>query len=239
MSEFDEEYESFDLRTAEGRARAARNGGGQAGESVDDYTEDLDDEFEDDLDDDDDDDDEDFDDDDDFDDDEDDDDLEDATADDIDLVIAAYREDGQPMAQALQRDLANDLDELIMQLRRLPGDAGAIGFVSLIGEVFCIVRVRGGNVQALVSDASAAGDWPIARDIADFLGIDDIPDPDDDEDAGPMGDLGLLADAGISEFELEAICDNFDDSADELVLQIADKLNVGPAFKKAYDSFDD
>ena len=30
------------------------------------------------------------------------------------------------MVQALAADLANDLDELIVQLRRLPGDAGAV-----------------------------------------------------------------------------------------------------------------
>ena len=65
------------------------------------------------------------------------------TDDEIDFVLAAYREDGQPYVQALAKDLANDLDELIVQLRRLPGDAGALGFVSLVEEVFVIARVRG------------------------------------------------------------------------------------------------
>jgi hypothetical protein len=78
--------------------------------------------------------------------------LEDAAPDEIDFVLAAYREDGQPMVQALAADLANDLDELIIQLRRLPGDAGAVGFVSLVEEVFAIVRVRGQHVQLLLSD---------------------------------------------------------------------------------------
>ena len=73
----------------------------------------------------------------------DDDDLEDAAEDEIDFVLAAYREDGQPYVQALAKDLANDFDELIIQLRRLPGDAGALGFVSLVEEVFVLVRVRG------------------------------------------------------------------------------------------------
>ena len=48
-------------------------------------------------------------------------DLEDAADDEIDFVLAAYREDGQPYVQALGKDLANDLEELIVQLRRLPG----------------------------------------------------------------------------------------------------------------------
>ena len=49
----------------------------------------------------------------DLDEDDDDDYPEDATEDDIDLVIACYREDGQPVATALELDLANDLDALI------------------------------------------------------------------------------------------------------------------------------
>ena len=99
-----------------------------------------------------------------------DDDLDDAAPDEIDFVVAAYREDGQPMVQALAADLANDLEELIIQLRRLPGDAGAIGFVSLVEEVFVIARVRGQHVQLLLSDGAAATEWPIARDVADMLG---------------------------------------------------------------------
>ena len=106
--------------------------------------------------------------------DDDDDDPEDAAEDEIDFVLAAYREDGQPYVQSLAKDLANDLDELIVQLRRLPGDAGAIGFVSLVEEVIVIVRVRGQHVQVLLSDETAAAEWPIARDVADYLG-EDIP----------------------------------------------------------------
>ncbi|OYO24949.1 tRNA adenosine deaminase [Enemella dayhoffiae] len=176
------------------------------------------------------------DDDDDDDDDDDYDDLEDAGVDDIDLVVGIYREDGQPVATALALDLANDLDELIGQLRRQPADAGAIGMVSLVGEVFAIVRVRGANVQVLLSDAAAAGDWPIGRDIADFLGVEEIPDTDDDSE--PMGDLGLLADLGVSEFEMEAFCDDYDSDSDELLGQIADRISVGPAFRRAVESFD-
>jgi putative tRNA adenosine deaminase-associated protein len=173
------------------------------------------------------------DDDDDEDDDDDDDDPEDATDEEIDFVLAAYREDGQPYVQTLANDLANDLDELIVQLRRLPGDAGALGFVSLVEEVFVIVRVRGQHVQVVLSDGGAAADWPIAHDVADFLG-EDIPD--EDEDAEPMGDLGMLADLGLSEFELGAIAENLDLSSDQMLIEIADKINLNPQFRKAAEA---
>lgn len=167
------------------------------------------------------------------DDDDDDDDLEDAAEDEIDFVIAAYREDGQSLVQALSKDLANDLEELIVQLRRLPGDAGAIGFVSLVEEVFVIVRVRGRNVQVLLSDGGAAADWPIASDVADLLDAD-IPDPD--EDAEPMGDLGILADVGLSDFELGSIIDNLDLSSDQMLMEAAEKIKIGPQFRRVAEA---
>ena len=164
----------------------------------------------------------------------DDDDLDDAAPDEIDFVIAAYREDGQPMVQALAADLANDLEELIVQLRRLPGDAGAVGFVSLVEEVFVIARVRGQHVQLLLSDGGAATEWPIARDVADMLG-EEIPDPEDEE-AEPMGDLGILADLGVSDFDMGTIIDNLDLSSDQMLIEIADKIKIGPQFRKVAES---
>jgi putative tRNA adenosine deaminase-associated protein len=166
------------------------------------------------------------------DDEEDEDDLDDAEEDEIDFVIAAHREDGQPVVTALSKDLANDLDELVVQLRRLPADAGALGFVSLVEEVFVLVRVRGQHVQVLLSDGAAASEWPIARDVADYLGAE-IPDEDE---ADPMGDLGLLADLGMSELDLTAIIDNLDLGSDQMLMEVADKIKLGPAFRRVVEA---
>ena len=166
-------------------------------------------------------------------DDEDDDDIEDAADDEIDFVLAAYREEGQPMVQALRNDLANDLEELIAQLRRLPGDAGALGFVSLVEEVFVLVRVRGQKVQVLLNDGAAAADWPIAHDVADFLD-EDIPDPEDDSE--PMGDLGIVADLGMSDFDMAALIEDLDLGSDQMLIEIADKLNLNPQFRRVAEA---
>ena len=167
------------------------------------------------------------------DDDDDDDEPEDALADEIDFVVAAYREDGQVNVVGLNDDLANDLEELIVQLRRLPGDAGAIGFVSLVEEVFVAVRVRGRHVQVVLNDAAAALDWPIARDVVDLL-AEELPDPDDD--AEPVGDLTMFADLGLSDFDLSAIIDNLDLGSDQALMEIADKINIGPQFRKVAEA---
>ena len=208
MSEFDdEEYESFEL-----------DGAGRSADSVKEPA-DASDEFDDDLDDD---------------DDFDEVDLEDAADDEIDFVLAAYREDGQPYVQSLGKDLASDLDELIVQLRRLPGDAGALGFVSLVEEVFVITRVRGQHVQVLLSDAAAASDWPIARDVVDYLGEE--PLEEDDEEGEPIGDLGIVADLGLSDFDMGAIIDNLDLGSVDMLIQIADKIKLNPQFRKAAEA---
>jgi hypothetical protein len=165
-----------------------------------------------------------------------DDDLEDAGEDDIDLVVAVYREDGKATAVPLDYDLANDLEELIRQLGRLPGDSGADGFVSVAGEFFVICRVRGRIVEVLLSDATAANDWPIARDVVDYLG-EEIPD--EDEESAPIGDLDMFAAAGLRGFELEAIATNYDEDSDELLMQVASRLKIADVFERAVEAFDE
>ena len=209
MSEFDdEEYESFELDGA-GRNADSTKGPEDTGDELDDDLED-DDDF-------------------------DEVDLEDAADDEIDFVLAAYREDGQPFVQSLGKDLANDLDELIVQLRRLPGDAGALGFVSLVEEVFVVTRVRGQHVQVLLSDAAAASDWPIARDVVDYLGEEPVED-EDEEEGEPIGDLGIVADLGLSDFDMGAIIDNLDLTSVEMLVDIADKIKLNPQFRKAVEA---
>ncbi len=156
---------------------------------------------------------------------------EDAAEEDIDLVVALYREDGQPVVLALDAELANDFEGLIAQLRRVPGDGGAIGMVSLATEVFVLVRVRGKHVQVLLSDAGAADDWPIARDVLDYLGIE--LSEDEEDDAYPAGDLEMLADAGLPDFELEAIAANYDEDSVTLLEQIAERVKFGREFTRA------
>lgn len=159
----------------------------------------------------------------------------DAEIDEIDLVLALYREDGNPAATALSKELANDFDEFVDQLRRVPGEAGTVGVVIIDSDFFVLVRVRGKKVEVLLSDILAANDWPIARDAADFLG-EELPDEDDDPAA--VGDFDLFADAGLSEFELEQLMADVDADPADLVTDIVGKLGFGPAYARVASSFD-
>lgn len=160
---------------------------------------------------------------------------EDALDDEIDLVAALYREDGAPLAVGLDKEFANDLDGLIDELRRVPGEAGAVGVVSIDGDFFVVVRVRGRKVELLLSDIAAAQDWPIARDAADFLGIDLLEEDDDSE---PVGDFDMFADVGISELELEAITTDEDADPLEILEAIVEKLGYSDAYDKVAAQFD-
>lgn len=163
-----------------------------------------------------------------------DDDLEDATEDEIDFVITFYREDGVAVAAAMDFELANDLDELITELQRLPGDGGAAALVSVAGEFFVAVRVRGRHVQVVLSDVFAAENWPLARDVVDYLDLD----VDDDELDGPVGDLAIFADQGLSEMDLTAICADEEEDSDVLALLIADHVRFGPHVRKVAKAFE-
>lgn len=169
--------------------------------------------------------------------DEDDDDYpDDATDEDIDVAIAVYREEGQPTSIPLELEYVNDLDALIAYLRRLPGDAGAMAMISLAGEVFILVRVRGKTVQVYASDDTAATDWPIVRDIVDYLG-EDIPDEDDEPES--VGDAGILSDIGLHEIDLEAITSDYDEDSSVLLERIATKIQFGVQFRAALDNLDE
>ncbi len=152
-------------------------------------------------------------------------DYEDATEDDVDFAVTVYREEGSPVVQELPLEVVNDLDELIEQLRRYPGDAGTLGIVAIAGEFFVLVRVRGRTVQLLLNDGMAADEWPLARDVMDFFGEEEGADE-------PLGDLDMLADLGCPELELEALASDYDTSADELALAVLDKIKMGAAVRK-------
>jgi len=120
-------------------------------------------------------------------------------------------------------------------VRRIPGDGGAVALVSIASEVFVIVRVRGKHVQVFCSDALAAADWPLARDVVDLLGLEV---PDEDDDSGSIGDLDILADAGLHDFELEAMAEDLDEDSDVLVERIATRIKFGPEYAKALANFE-
>jgi putative tRNA adenosine deaminase-associated protein len=145
----------------------------------------------------------------------------------VDFALVAYREEGVWQVQELDEDFAADLDDLAVELRRYPGDGGSLGLLSIDEDFFLLVRVLGAEVRLLLSDVTAATDWPIARSVVEHL---DLPLPDDDEDQEPAGDLGIVADLGMAAMDMGVLLDDSDLYPDEMLLDIAERLGFGPQY---------
>jgi putative tRNA adenosine deaminase-associated protein len=147
-----------------------------------------------------------------------------ATAEGVDFALVAYREEGVWQLQQIEAEKAADLDGFADELRRYPGDGGALGLVSIDEDFFVLVRVLGPRTSILLSDVTAANDWPIARAVIARL---ELPLPDDEEDQEPAGDLGILADLGMGAMDMGALLDDYELYPDEMLGDIAVQLGFG------------
>jgi putative tRNA adenosine deaminase-associated protein len=156
-----------------------------------------------------------------------------ASTDAIDFAVAAYREEGEWVVVGLPAEQVGSLEEMLRSLRRFPGESGVLGLVSVDEDFFLLLRVAGARVRLVLSDVTAADEWPIAREVAEELGID-LDETDDAPE--PAGDLGLFADFGLDAMRLAAICDDVDSFPDELLDDIAGELGFAPAFREASEA---
>ncbi len=144
------------------------------------------------------------------------------TADDIDLSIAFWREEGQWMVAPLQSRSAVSMESVIGALRQLPGEGGVFGAVCVADEFFVLIRESGAGRWAMVSDGAAILDWSLAEETVELVGIQ--IDDDEIEEFEPVGDLSMLAEFGIDSDEITMICQNDDLYPDEQIKQLAKQL---------------
>ncbi len=64
----------------------------------------------------------------------------------------------------------------------------------------------------------------------------ELPEPDDDEDPAPAGDLGIVADLGVSAMDMGVLCDDVDLYPDEALSDVTRKLGFGRQFQAAVDA---
>ena len=148
--------------------------------------------------------------------------------DDVDFAVAAYHDDGEWQVVELNPSLGEDVEELSDALGRFPSDVGVLGLVSMNDDFFVILRRSGTRVRAMLSDVTAVTDWPLATGVADLM---DLPDPDDEDDPQPAGDLELLSDLGMPGMDLGVLCDDDDLYPEDILRDVADRLGFGDAFE--------
>lgn len=151
-------------------------------------------------------------------------------SDDIDFALAAFREDGVWQVQPIASPAFETVPALSHALRRLPGEAGAVGMVAVDEDFFVLVRVAGSTTRVLLSDVTAAEQWELAQSVIDFLGL---PPPEDDDVQAPAGDLDLLGDLGIHAIDMGVLIDDVELYPDEMLSDIASRLGFGKLFDDA------
>jgi putative tRNA adenosine deaminase-associated protein len=145
----------------------------------------------------------------------------------VDFALAAFRDDGQWLLQEIASPAYYSVDSLSHALRRLPGDAGAVGMVAVDEDFFVLVRVDGSSTRVLLSDVTAAEEWELARSALDALGL---PPLDDEDEPAPAGDLELLGDLGMHAVDLAVLLDDVDLYPDEVLSEVARRLGFGELF---------
>lgn len=146
----------------------------------------------------------------------------------VDFALVVYREDNVWHIEEITDDnRLHDLESFSAELRRWPGDFGSLGLVSIDEDFFVLVRVAGEHLRVLLSDVTAATEWPIARSVVESL---EIPMPDDEDDQLPAGDLAIVADLGLPAMEMGALLDEYDLYPDEILGDIAHRLGFGDLY---------
>lgn len=155
------------------------------------------------------------------------------------FAVVVCREAGRWRCDLLPPALLADLRQCIAAVRQQPSEGGPIALLNVEDEFFVAFRILPDtSVRLLLSDATAALDWDLARQAAEFLD-EDIPDDESDDDSDevwPVGDLDLFADLGLPAEEVRMLVDDVDLYADEMLAQLARSLGFGPELAAVVDT---
>ena len=161
-------------------------------------------------------------------------DMTDAEVNAVDFAVVAYRDEGDWAVAQLPARALDDVETISRELRRYPGENGALAMISVDEDFVLIIRVQGALVRVLLSDATAATDWTLARSAVVHLGVH----VGVDDDQAPAGDLGIFADMGFSGAEMGALLDDYDLYPEELLGEIARGVGFGDKFDEILDLVD-
>jgi putative tRNA adenosine deaminase-associated protein len=152
----------------------------------------------------------------------------------VDFAVVAYLEDGQWEIGSLPHRAAEDLSALVAAVRQQSTAGPTLALCSYGDDFFLVLRPEGNDIRLLVSDVTAVGEWPIAREALDMVGEAE-PEGDDFEHVAPAGDLEIFADLGMDAMELSAVCSDLELYPDEMLGQIAARIGFGPQFDRVVD----
>ena len=142
-----------------------------------------------------------------------------------DFAIEAWHEDGRWTVARLPEP--DDLTHIIDRLKKQQTNGGAVALVAIDDEFVLAIRVLGTHIKYFISDVTCAMDYEVA---AEFLELADLDGPEEDDEPLPVGHLDILADLGVNQMELSALCDDTELFPDEQLEAIASRLGFADQF---------
>ncbi len=153
-------------------------------------------------------------------------------------AIAAFRDqaaEGQWRCEALPPAVLGDLGVLLRALRSQPPEGGPFVVANVDDEFFLVARQDGPKIALLLSDLTAAVEYPLAEQVLERLG-EDPPEDDELDEVWPIGDLDLFSDLGVSEDEMESLLDDLDAYPDEMLDGVVERLGLTDVWNRATES---
>lgn len=147
-------------------------------------------------------------------------------------AVAGYFEGGQWRCEPMPPSVLDELSVLLQVLRAQPSENGPFVVAVVADEFFVMARQDGAHTNLMLSDLTAAVEFPLAAQVLSRLG-EDPPSEDELDEIWPLGDLDLLEDLGLSEDDMEAIVADLDAFPDEMLDEIADRIGIAEAFAAA------
>jgi putative tRNA adenosine deaminase-associated protein len=151
------------------------------------------------------------------------------------FAVAAFRDTGAWRIEPLPPAVLDDLGVLLQALRSQNPESGPFVVACVDDEFFLIARLDGVRIALLLSDLTAAVEYPLAEQAMTRLG-EDPPEDDELDEVWPIGDLDLFADLGLPEDEMEQILDDMDAFPDEMLEEILDRLDLAEQYAHATES---
>jgi putative tRNA adenosine deaminase-associated protein len=128
-----------------------------------------------------------------------------------------------------------DLGVLLSALRSQPPEGGPFVIACVEDEFFVIARLDGRRVSLLLSDLTAAVEFPLAEQAISRLG-EEPPADDELDEVWPVGDLELFSDLGLPEEEMEDILDDLDALPEEMLDTIVERLGITEQYGAATEA---
>ena len=151
------------------------------------------------------------------------------------FAVVAFRDGVQWRVEPLPPAVLGDLGVLLAALRSQPPEGGPFVIACIEDEFFVIARQDGRRISLLLSDLTAAVEFPLAEQAITRLG-EEPPADDELDEMWPVGDLELFSDLDLPEDEMEEILDDLDALPEEMLDVIVERLGIAEQYGAATEA---